>query len=93
MNKITGTLVPVDKRVKQLKQDRVDYWDRQIDDLNSQAKNGLIKTSDYAEKFAELEKSLVSAGGDAKKTAKKKLSTEDILKAVDKINKTKSKKK
>ena len=93
MNKLTGTLKPVDKRVKELKQDRLDYWNRQIDDLNSQAKNGQIKTSDYSEKFAEYEQALISAGGDAKKVAKKKLSTKDILDAVDKINKTKSKKK
>lgn len=93
MNKVTGTLKPVDRRVKELKQDRLDYWNRQIDDLNSQAKNGQIKTSDYSEKFAEYEKALISAGGDAKKVAKKKLSTQDILNAVDKINKAKSKKK
>ena len=93
MNKLTGTLVDPDKRVKQLKQDKVNYWDRQIEDLNEKAKNGLIKTSEYADKFAELEKSLIAAGGDAKKTAKKKLSTEDSRKAVDKINKAKSKKK
>lgn len=93
MNKVTGTLVPTDKRVKQLKQDRFDYWNRQIDDLNTKVKNGQIKPSDYEDKFAELEKSLISAGGDANKTAKKKMSSSDILKAVDKINKTKSKKK
>lgn len=93
MNKLTGTLVDTDKRVAQLKKEKVDYWNKQIDDLNNQAKNGLIKTSDYSDKFAELEKSLIAAGGDAKKTAKKKLSTGDILKAVDKINKASSKKK
>lgn len=93
MNKLTGTLIDTDKRVAQLKKEKVDYWNKQIDDLNNQAKNGLIKTSDYSDKFAELEKSLLAAGGDAKKTAKKKLSTGDILKAVDKINKASSKKK
>ena len=93
MNKLTGTLVDTDKRVAQLKKEKVDYWNKQIDDLNNQAKNGLIKTSDYSDKFAELEKSLIAAGGDAKKSAKKKLSTGDILKAVDKINKANSKKK
>jgi hypothetical protein len=91
MNKLTGTLKPVDKRVKELDGERVGYWDRQIEDLNNQAKNGLIKPSDYNEKFAEYEKSLVSAGGDAKKTAKKKMSTEAIIKANEKINKEKKK--
>jgi hypothetical protein len=93
MNKLTGTLKPVDKRVKELDGERVGYWDRQIEDLNNQAKNGLIKPSDYNEKFAELEKSLVNAGGDAKKTAKKKMSTEAIIKANEKIDKEKKKRK
>lgn len=93
MNKITGTLKPVDKRVKELNTDRIDYWNRQIDDLNKKANNGLIKPSDYADKFAELEKSYVKAGGDAKKVAKKKQSTEQIIKSNEKIEKAKSKKK
>ena len=91
MNKITGKLKPVDTRIKELKGDRIDYWDRQIDDLNTKAKNGQIKPSEYNEKFAEYEKSLVNAGGNAKKTAKKKMSTEAIIKASEKIDKVKTK--
>jgi hypothetical protein len=85
-----------DAYIKQIHSNKLIDLDKQLDAFNTQAQSGDLSTSDYNEKFEELKKEAIKYGATRdllKSLDKKKLSSEAILKSVEKNNKKKNKKK
>jgi hypothetical protein len=95
-NTVSGGIMSADNYIKQIHSNKLIELDEQLDAFNTQAQSGDLSTSDYNEKFEELKKEAIKYGatGDLLKALdKKKLSSEAILKSVEKNNKKKNKKK
>jgi hypothetical protein len=95
-NAVSGGIMSADNYIKQIYSNKLIDLDKQLDAFNTQAQSGDLSTSDYNEKFEELKKEAIKFGatGDLLKALdKKKLSSEAILKSVEKNKKKKNKKK
>ena len=89
-------ILSADAYIKQIHSNKLIDLDKQLDAFNTQAQSGDLSTSDYNEKFEELKKEAIKYGATGnllKALDKKKLSSEAILKSVEKNNKKKNKKK
>ena len=81
-----------DAYIKQIGENKRAELYEKITDLNSRAKNGELKPSDYDKEFEELKKEAFKFGvseKDWKPIEKGKVKTETILKATEKKNKKK----
>ena len=91
-NAVSGGIMSADNYIKQIHRNKLGDLSTQFDELNTKAKNGEIKPSDYSEKFKALKEQAKKYGAsdkDLQSIDKGKISDEKILKAVEKNAKKK----
>ena len=91
-NAVSGGIKSADDYIKQIHRNKLGDLSTQFDELNTKAKNGEIKPSDYNEKFKALKDQAEKYGASDKNLQSidnGKISDEKILKAVEKKAKKK----
>jgi hypothetical protein len=91
-NALSGGIMSADNYIKQIQRNKLGDLSTQFDELNTKAKNGEIKPSDYNEKFKALKDQAKKYGASEKNLQsidKGKISDDKIIKASEKNAKKK----